>query len=68
MTEQIMQALKDEQISEPEIINLICTYRKMVRIGILKEKNFKKLLIKLGVDRPTENKFILADHAVYTLS
>ena len=40
----------------------------MVRIGILKEKNFKKLLIKLGVDRPTENKFILADHAVYTLS
>ena len=67
MTEQIMQALKDEQISEPEIIDLISSYQKMVKAGILKEKGFVKLLIKLGIDRPSDNQFILDENKVYTI-
>ena len=55
------------RISEPEIIDLISSYRKMVKAGILKEKGFVKLLIKLGIDRPSDNQFILDENKVYTL-
>ena len=67
MTKKLTQSLKDQQISEPEIIDLISSYRKMVKAGILKEKGFDKLLGKLGIDRPSENQFILDEHTVYTL-
>jgi len=67
MTKKITQSLKDQQISEPEIIDLISSYRKMVKAGILKEKGFVKLLIKLGIDRPSDNQFILDENKVYTL-
>jgi len=67
MTKKMTQSLKDQQISEPEIIDLISSYRKMVKAGILKEKSFDKLLGKLGIDRPSENQFILDESTVYTL-
>ena len=61
------QSLRDQQISEPEIIDLISSYQKMVKAGILKEKGFVKLLIKLGIDRPSDNQFILDENKVYTI-
>jgi len=67
MTKKMTQSLRDQQISEPEIIDLISSYRKMVKAGILKEKGFVKLLIKLGIDRPSDNQFILDENKVYTL-
>ena len=67
MTKKMTQSLKDQQISEPEIIDLISSYQKMVKAGILKEKGFVKLLIKLGIDRPSDNQFILDENKVYTI-
>ena len=67
MTKKMTQSLRDQQISEPEIIDLISSYRKMVKAGILKEKGFVKLLIKLRIDRPSDNQFILDENKVYTL-
>ena len=67
MTKKMTQSLRDQQISEPEIIDLISSYQKMVKAGILKEKGFVKLLIKLGIDRPSDNQFILDENKVYTI-
>jgi len=67
MTKKMTQSLKDQQISEPEIIDLISSYQKMVKAGILKEKGFVKLLLKMGIDRPSDNQFILDENTVYTL-
>jgi len=65
MTKKMTQSLRDQQISEPEIIDLISSYRKMVRAGILKEKGFVKLLLKMGIDRPSDNQFFLDENNVY---
>jgi len=65
MTKKMTQSLRDQQISEPEIIDLISSYRKMVKAGILKEKGFVKLLLKMGIDRPSDNQFILDENNVY---
>ena len=67
MTKKMTQSLRDQQISEPEIIDLISSYQKMVKAGILKEKGFVKLLLKMGIDRPSDNQFILDENKVYTI-
>jgi hypothetical protein len=58
----------DQKISELEIIELISSYRKLVKAGVLTEESFISLLFNLGVKTLTENEFTIDEDTVYTLN
>jgi hypothetical protein len=68
MTDKLTEVLMDQQISEPEIIELISSYRKLVKAGVLTEESFISLLFNLGVKTLTENEFTIDEDTVYTLN
>jgi hypothetical protein len=68
MTDKLTEVLMDQQISEPEIIELISSYRKLVKVGVLTEESFTTLLFNLGVKTLTENEFTIDEDTVYTLN
>jgi hypothetical protein len=68
MTDKMTEVLMDQQISEPEIIELISSYQKLVKVGVLTEESFITLLFNLGVKTLTENEFTIDEDTVYTLN
>ena len=67
MTEQLKELIKNDEIKELEIIELIETYQKLVNLNILSDSDFCNLLEDLGVENPKPNKFILDDECSFEL-
>ena len=67
MTDQLLESIENEEISQLEIIELIETHQKLVNLNVLEIDTFQNLLNKLGVSNPEPNKFILDEETVYEL-
>ena len=67
MTKQLKELIKNDEIKELEIIELIETYQKLVNLNILSDSDFCNLLEDLGVENPKPNKFILDDECSFEL-
>lgn len=65
MTEQLNELISNEQISEPEVLDVVLGYNKLVKLGICNEEDFSNLLSKLGVDKVDENTFSTNENETY---
>ena len=55
-------------ISEPELIDFIMGYKKLVDANIMSEANFQNLLEGLGITIGYKNEIFLDENNIYTLS
>jgi hypothetical protein len=67
MTEQLQELLNTSQISGPEIVDLLCSYYKLVETKLLSQEEFNIVLDKLGI-KQDGNTFILNEDMSYTFN
>lgn len=67
MTEQLKQSIENDEIGQLDIIELVETYQKLVKLNILSDSDFCNLLEDLGIENPTLNKFVLDDECSFEL-
>ena len=67
MTEQLSELIKNEEINQLDVVELIQTYQKLVTLNVLSVDEFQTLLNKLGVNNPEPNKFVLDEDCSYEL-
>jgi argininosuccinate lyase len=65
MTEELKMHLEDERISEPDIVNLIITYMKLVKLEVLTQEDFTNILGKLGIEKKENNVFVFDEDNEY---
>lgn len=65
MTEQLKELIENEQISEPEVMDVVLGYNKLVKFGICNETDFNKFLSILGIDKVNENTFSTNENETY---
>ena len=65
MTEQLKELIENELISEPEVMDVVLGYNKLVKLGICNETDFIDILSKLGIDKVDENTFSTNENETY---
>jgi len=55
-------------ISEPELMDFILGYKKMVKANIMSETNFQIVMEGLGIQFGENGEIILDENNIYTLS
>lgn len=68
MTEQLKELVHTEQISEPEVMEVVLGYNKLVKLGILDQGDFTNLLYCLGIIEIEEGVFSINENETYHLS
>ena len=67
MTEQLQELLNTSQISEPEIVNLLNSYHKLVDSKLFTQEEFNIVLDRLGI-KQDGNTFIFNEDMSYTFN
>jgi hypothetical protein len=65
MTELLKELIENEQISEPEVMDVVLGYHKLVKLGVCAINDFNKLLSTLGIDKVDENTFSTNENETY---
>jgi hypothetical protein len=55
-------------ISEPELMDFIMGYKKLVKTNIMSETNFRLVMENLGIQIGENGEIILDENNIYTLS
>ena len=55
-------------ISEPELIDFIMGYKKLVKANIMSETNFQVVMENLGIKTEPNGRIILDENNIYILS
>ena len=55
-------------ISEPELIDFIMGYKKLVKANIMSETNFQNVMEGLGITIGEKGEIIFDENNIYTLS
>ena len=55
-------------ISEPELMDFIMGYKKLVKTNIMSETNFRVVMENLGIQIGENGEIILDENNIYTLS
>ena len=55
-------------ISEPELMDFILGYKKLVKANVMSETNFLNVMEGLGIQIGDDGEIILDENNVYTLS
>jgi hypothetical protein len=67
MTNQVIELLETRQITEPEIVDLLNSYHRLVQAKFFKQEDFDKVLQKLGITQEG-NVFTFNDEMSYTFN
>ena len=67
MKEQLRELINNEQISEPEVMDVVLGYHKLVKLGMLNETDFEILQMTLGIFEVSPGVFSLNEDETYTL-
>lgn len=67
MTKQLQELLNTSQISEPEIVNLLNSYHKLVDYKLFTQEEFNIVLDRLGI-KQDNNTFIFNEDMSYTFN
>ncbi len=68
MSPRLNELREDGLISEPEVLDLVSSYSKLSKLGLLKEDGFKEVLLILGIEQVSENKFRFDENSIYTIN
>lgn len=55
-------------ISEPEVLDLITSYNKLTKLGLLSNECFDEVLNKLGIERLNDKQFKFYENSIYTMT
>jgi len=64
---EVIELIKNENISEIEIVELIETYQTLVKSNILSNEGFVDILNRLGIEQTGENMFSFDEDTEYIL-
>ena len=64
----MIPAIEKGFISEPELIDFILGYKKLVKANVMSETNFLNVMEGLGIQIGDNGEIILDENNVYTLS
>lgn len=67
MTDQLIELLETQQISEPEIVDLLNSYYKLVKVKFFTQEEFNVVLGKLGITQEG-NVFTFNENMSYTFN
>lgn len=67
MDKDLKELVNTEHISEVEIVDFIATYEKLVKLDILKNDKFEKVLNRLGITND-EDLYIFDENSEYTFN
>ena len=64
----MIQVIEQGQISEPELIDFILGYQKLVKANVMSEFSFLNVMAGLGIDIGLKGEIILDENNIYMLS
>ena len=64
----MIQVIENGIISEPELMDFILGYKKLVKANVMSERNFLNVMDGLGIQIGDNGEIILDENNVYTLS
>ena len=64
----MIPVLEKGLISEPELIDFIIGYKKLVKANVMSEANFQIVMEGLGITIGENGEIILDENTMYTLS
>lgn len=67
MKEQLKELISNEQISEPEVMDVVLGYDKLVKLGVLDRSDFDRLQVALGIFEVSPGVFSINEDETYTL-
>jgi hypothetical protein len=67
MTDKLIELLETSQISEPEIVDLLNSYYRLVQVDFFTQEEFNVVLTKLGITQEG-NVFIFNEEMKYTFN
>jgi len=67
MTDKLIELLETNQISKPEIVELLSSYHKLVQVEFFTQEEFNVVLTKLGITQEG-NSFIFNEDIQYTFN
>jgi hypothetical protein len=68
MNEELMEIMVNSSIGEPEIVEFLYVYKKLVDINVLSKDNFISDLAKLNVQWDGDKQFKLSDNVEYVFN
>lgn len=67
MTNNAIELIENEMISETEIIDLLSSTSKLIKIGVFNQKKLDSICEKLGIKQLSDNTFELNEDNIYIL-
>jgi hypothetical protein len=67
MTDKLIELLETNQISKPEIVDLLSSYYRLVQVDFFTQEEFNFVLTKLGITQEG-NSFIFNEDIQYTFN
>jgi len=64
----MIKVIEKGQISEPELIDFILGYQKLVRANVISEFNFLNVMEGLGIEIGLKGEIILDENNIYIFS
>ena len=64
----MVPVIEKGHISEPELIDFILGYKKLVKANVMSETNFLNVMEGLGIQIGDKAEIILDENNIYTLS
>ena len=64
----MIPVIEKGQISEPELIDFILGYQKLVKANVMSDFNFLNVMEGLGIEIGLKGEIILDENNIYTLS
>jgi len=64
----MIQVIKKGIISEPELMDFILGYKKLVKANVMSETNFQVVMENLGIQIGDKGEIILDENNTYILS
>jgi hypothetical protein len=68
MSPKLNELRENGLISEPEVLDLVSSYYKLSKLGLLKEDGFQEVLSLLGIEQLSDNKFRFDENSIYTIN
>lgn len=68
MSPKLKEFRENGLISEPEVLDLITSYNKLTKLGLLSNECFDEVLNKLGIERLNDKQFKFDENSIYTMT
>ena len=68
MNEQLLELLENQQITQNELVELLHSYYKLVKVKVFTQEEFNVVLDRLGVELKTGNVFVFDENSEYILN